>query len=75
MAGKAGRSVGDAPLALRGPLPWRPSLTLKLPSPVMDGLHGSGPRRASGASPTDLLMLITHEITAACRDKRGPGKT
>jgi hypothetical protein len=52
--------VSDAPLALRGPLPWRPSKTFlsSFNHSVCDMhtmgteivcLHGSGPRRASGA--------------------------
>jgi hypothetical protein len=54
----------DAPLALREPLPWRPSSDFigltqywvknrgqkRRERSQNEGLHGSGPRRASGAS-------------------------
>ncbi|CAL3962858.1 unnamed protein product [Diplocarpon coronariae] len=57
------RQVRDAPLALRGPLPWRP----------FPFSETAGPRRASGASPktecpTNLLPAVgSIQLNSPCR--------
>jgi hypothetical protein len=48
--------LGDAPLALRGPLPWRPFFLAGNKS-QRGRLHDSGSRRASGASPRRSISI------------------